>query len=475
MVIKDIRAFEVDLRRALPKVPDGPAYLSRRDRQPAGPLERYAAYRGNRGAAGASWRGVGCVLEAEDGTTGFGTTVTAGPVVPIINNHLRAQLVGQPLMATEKLYDLMCRLTAAYGGGGVTAGAISAVDVAAWDAKGKVLGRPVYELLGGPWRDRIPCYATGFEVEWYLELGFEAVKLPNPYGPPDGDEGLRLAEEMVAEARELLGPDRALMMDCWMAMDVDYMVRLAERLRQLLDALRDRVGILDLQVLHIDHPYRELEAAADLAEPLDVSRWSPGRLQHEMVAFEGVQKSEQLVIRTSLNGLPEVVAVAEMDRPLGVRRRGAQHQVDGGGSQLAALGVSRQVRLVHLNDGSLDPLQLGGQHTGDRHQQGFEVVVEVVGQYPGDKVGAAEGELEGRIGERPGAIEPALQVEAALPEWPDDDAGWSAAVGDLLLRRPGGQLATSWLRLYPIQSAHEALHHTARGVARQVPSVELAI
>ena len=231
MVIKDIRAFEVDLRRALPKVPDGPAYLSRRDRQPAGPLERYAAYRGNRGAAGASWRGVGCVLEAEDGTTGFGTTVTAGPVVPIINNHLRAQLVGQPLMATEKLYDLMCRLTAAYGGGGVTAGAISAVDVAAWDAKGKVLGRPVYELLGGPWRDRIPCYATGFQVEWYLELGFEAVKLPNPYGPPDGDEGLRLAEEMVAEARELLGPDRALMMDCWMAMDVDYMVRLAERLR----------------------------------------------------------------------------------------------------------------------------------------------------------------------------------------------------------------------------------------------------
>jgi L-rhamnonate dehydratase len=231
LLIKDVRAFEIDPRRGLSKVPDGHAYLNRRDRQPAGPLERYAAYRGKRGAMDASWRGVGCVLEAEDGTTGFGMTVTAGPVVPIINDHLREQLVGQPLMATEKLYDLMYRVTAAYGGGGVAAGAISAVDVAAWDAKGKVLDRPVYELLGGPWRDKVPCYATGFDVEWFLELGFQAVKLPNPYGPPEGDEGLRLTEEMVAEARELLGPDRELMLDCWMAMDVDYMVRLAERLR----------------------------------------------------------------------------------------------------------------------------------------------------------------------------------------------------------------------------------------------------
>jgi L-rhamnonate dehydratase len=236
--IRDIRAFEVDLSRA---ARPGGSYV-RHDRQPAGPMERYPAYRGNRGRAGAPWRQVACLVEAEDGTTGFGLSSYGTPVAAIVNDHFRGQLVGQPLMATEKLYDMMVRLSAAYGSAGLAACAISAVDLAAWDAKGKVLGRPVYELLGGPQKERVPCYATGFDVEWYLELGFEAVKLPNPYGPEDGTEGVRKAEAMVAEARRVLGDDRELMLDCWMALDVDTTVRLGEalgpyRLRWLEDYL----------------------------------------------------------------------------------------------------------------------------------------------------------------------------------------------------------------------------------------------
>ena len=63
--------------------------------------------------------------------------------------------------------------------------AISAVDNALWDLKGKLLGRPVYELLGGPQKESIPCYASNTDLSygvehsigWFLELGFKAVKL----------------------------------------------------------------------------------------------------------------------------------------------------------------------------------------------------------------------------------------------------------------------------------------------------------
>ena len=58
--------------------------------------------------------------------------------------------------------------------------------------------RPVYELLGGPQKEKIFCYATGFDTEWYLELGFKATKLFTPFGPQDGLEGLNKNVEMVA-------------------------------------------------------------------------------------------------------------------------------------------------------------------------------------------------------------------------------------------------------------------------------------
>jgi L-rhamnonate dehydratase len=117
--------------------------------------------------------------------------------------------------------------------------AISAVDVALWDLKGKLLKRPVYELLGGPQKDRVFCYASntildyGFEesVRWCMELGFKATKVFITHGPDEGIDGLRKNEEMVAKAREIVGPDVELAVDCWMSLDVEYTVRLLEALR----------------------------------------------------------------------------------------------------------------------------------------------------------------------------------------------------------------------------------------------------
>ena len=135
------------------------------------------------------------------------------------------------MLASEKLADMMFRLTKPYGSTGLASYAISAVDLALWDLRGKLLGKPVYALLGGAQKDRIFCYCTGNDIDWYQELGFRAFKLACPYGPADGLDGLRKNEAFVAKAREQIGDECELMLDCWMAFDVEYTVRLAETLR----------------------------------------------------------------------------------------------------------------------------------------------------------------------------------------------------------------------------------------------------
>ena len=237
MKITEVKAFEIDLDALKPKRKHGEEGSSPRPSyqwdglEPASPMARYPAYKARRSSWSAKWKSTVCIVTAADGTFGLGVSSFAGPVSRIINDHFSPHIVGENCMATEKLFDMMSRLATPYGSQGMASYAISAVDLALWDLKGKVLNRPVYELLGGPQKEKIFCYATGFESAWYLELGFRAMKLPFPYSPADGEEGLRKAEELVAAVRDQIGPDVALMLDCWMALDVDYTVRLAERLR----------------------------------------------------------------------------------------------------------------------------------------------------------------------------------------------------------------------------------------------------
>lgn len=227
MKIKDIRAFEIDLTPR-PKTP--PRQPSRANQiKMARPISRYPAL--HDWASVPTWRRAAVLVTAEDGTTGFGVTIHSGPVVRVINDHFAPALTGQNCIATEAIWDMMVRMAAPYGTGGLTSYAISALDVALWDLKGKLLQRPVYELLGGPQKERIFCYATGFDTEWYLELGFKATKIFTPFSPQDGLEGLHKNVELVARTRETVGEDVELMLDCWMSPDEEYAVRLAELCR----------------------------------------------------------------------------------------------------------------------------------------------------------------------------------------------------------------------------------------------------
>ena len=106
--------------------------------------------------------------------------------------------------------------------------AISAVDLALWDIIGKALGMPVYKLLGGETKPRIPAYCTGNDIEQHIRFGYKRLKLAVPYGPADGREGLKKNVELVKQTREALGPDGDIMLDCWMALTEDYTIEFAE-------------------------------------------------------------------------------------------------------------------------------------------------------------------------------------------------------------------------------------------------------
>ena len=230
MKIAEIRAMRLTLPpRATTTAPRRPSWAE--DAEVANPMSRYPRVKRHRSLWLPPWENVWCKVTAEDGSWGLGMTAHGRAVAAVIDDHLAPQLVGEDCVAVERLADMMFRLTKPYGSTGLASYAVSAVDLALWDLRGKLLGQPVYRLLGGPQRERVFCYATGNDVDWYQELGFRAFKLACPYGPADGLDGLKRNVEFVARAREQIGDEAELMLDCWMAFDVEYAVRLAEALR----------------------------------------------------------------------------------------------------------------------------------------------------------------------------------------------------------------------------------------------------
>ena len=195
------------------------------------PLSHDSAFAGQASRFEPSWDEVLCVVTASDGSFGVGMTCHAGPVVPIINDFYGPMMEGESALAVERLWNMMTRsANSAFGAAGLAAYALSAVDLALWDLKGKILGRPVYELIGGPARACTRCYATGNDLDDARNRGFDAFKLAGSVGPGSGTAGISETERLVANARAELGPDADLMLDCWSTLDASYTVRLGEAL-----------------------------------------------------------------------------------------------------------------------------------------------------------------------------------------------------------------------------------------------------
>jgi L-rhamnonate dehydratase len=196
----------------------------------ATPMARYPEYRASRRSFGINVLGTLVVeIEAEDGTIGFAVTTGGEPAAFIVEKHLARFLEGRDPAEYEKIWDQMYFSTQYYGRKGLVVNAISGVDLALWDLLGKLRQEPVHALLGGAVRDELQFYATGARPDAAKELGFIGGKLPLHHGPAEGDEGLKKNIDALADMRAKVGPDFWLMLDCWMALDVNYATRLAIR------------------------------------------------------------------------------------------------------------------------------------------------------------------------------------------------------------------------------------------------------
>src|SRR5204862_4259179 len=101
---------------------------------------------------------------------------------------------------------------------------------AIWDWLGKLRGEPIYPLIGGKTKARLPIDATTSRVDIAKDFGFQGAKIPCRYGPGDGIEGMKKNIAVMAEAREQVGPDFPLRLDCYMALTVPYAIELANAL-----------------------------------------------------------------------------------------------------------------------------------------------------------------------------------------------------------------------------------------------------
>ena len=165
-------------------------------------------------------------ITTDKGIVGYGNGGPGGG--PVVVDHLAKLLVGRDPFDIERNWDICWRSTMNYGRMGVTMNAISGVDLALWDIVGKALNMPVYKLLGGETKDRIPSYCTGNDIEQHIEFGYTKLKLAIPHGPADGRAGMKKNLELVERARKALGPDGEVMLDCWMAWTERYTLEMAE-------------------------------------------------------------------------------------------------------------------------------------------------------------------------------------------------------------------------------------------------------
>jgi L-rhamnonate dehydratase len=177
------------------------------------------------------------VIDSDAGVSGAYGSVSEWEA-RIILGQFGDILVGENPHAVERIWDKMYR-RAIHGRKGETMMAISKVDLALWDLKGKLLNAPVYVLLCGPTRDTVRTYASmlGYSIEPELvaerakeivELGYSATKWFFRHDPTEGQEGMSENLALIKTVREAVGPDVDIMFDAWSSWSVPYTQRMAE-------------------------------------------------------------------------------------------------------------------------------------------------------------------------------------------------------------------------------------------------------
>jgi L-rhamnonate dehydratase len=178
------------------------------------------------------WRtSLGQILVAVDtdaGLTGYGVGGGGLSAIHIVRTVLRDLLMGRDPEPIETLWKEMYRATLPFGRKGVAIMALSGVDLALWDLRGKAQRRSVAEVLGGVRHREIPTYGTAWDV-----IPDDMVGRYAGYKLHLGNTDAAQLVEATARARARIGENRMLMVDAWMQWDVAQTLRFANAVEAL--------------------------------------------------------------------------------------------------------------------------------------------------------------------------------------------------------------------------------------------------
>lgn len=156
-------------------------------------------------------------ITTENGTIGWGEGYGPADVLAAGVNYLSQYVIGENPLNSEIIWQILYRRTLDYARSGILMAAVSAIDVAVWDLKGKILNMPVYQLLGGKKRDEIYPYATGLyfrkeedlsdamarEALSYKELGYKAIKMKVGLSFEDDIKNIEVVRKAIGNSVEL--------------------------------------------------------------------------------------------------------------------------------------------------------------------------------------------------------------------------------------------------------------------------------
>jgi len=260
-------------------------------------------------------------IHTDEGITGIGEVDSSPELVQALvqapSSHavavsLRDVLIGEDPLDVERLWQKMYRGLIYFGRRGIAVHAISGLDIALWDIKGKALGKPVCELLGTPHRDRVRAYASMLMPDTTAEVAeavtalreqnFTAVKLG--WGPLGQDSKHDVA--LAAAAKEAAGDGVEIMIDAGLGYVADA--------KRAIEVAREyeQIGIYWLE-----EPFEpdEYEAYAELADTVDI-RVTAGEQDATWWGFrELIDRAHVDLVQpdvTRCGGITETLRIAEL-------------------------------------------------------------------------------------------------------------------------------------------------------------------
>jgi len=158
-------------------------------------------------------------IRTDEGIIGWGEAF--GPAFvnkSIIENIYTPLLIGQDPLDNEVIWEKLYNYLQDHGQKGTVIESISAIDIALWDIKGKYMNLPVYQAMGGAFRNKLKAYATGFyhhdvdnqteelvcEAKKYIKQGFDALKIKIGFGIEDDIKNVQAIRKAVGKNIEIM-------------------------------------------------------------------------------------------------------------------------------------------------------------------------------------------------------------------------------------------------------------------------------